>query len=193
MALAEPEVFQPSAAAVVAGPSKTKKNAAMAAAPPLGKSKRQPTSGGTPRFSMSPGMIVLVVLAILIPAAIFWAKTGPMAAMKEWERVRDLAEDNVVSQVTSAIQYQYAEDGFDMKKFQPKALNIVFDSNGMMIRLPDDVHIWGRSTEGEWRGTFHPKTQRFEVDVKIEGADHKVSGSSSETDLSLDLDGKKIR
>src|ERR1039458_5799030 len=116
LSLAEPEVFQPSSAsdAPAASAKTSKKKAAFAAVPPQSKSNRNTGPVAVPRITLSPGIIVLIVLAIIIPAAIYWAEEGPMKAQAQWAKISDTASENIVGQITRAIQHEYKEIGRDM-------------------------------------------------------------------------------
>jgi hypothetical protein len=198
LSLAEPEVFQPAAHADMpaAASAASKKKSNVAATPPSSKSKPKGGPIAVPRITMSPGIIVLIVLAIIIPSGIYWAKEGPMKAQAQWKEISDKADDNIVGQITRAIQHEYKESGRDMTDmtFQPKATNAFFDSMGMMLSLPETVSFQGSSTEGHFSGTFHPHTWRFEADVPLRTSPAllKVTGSASETDQSLDVNGKPV-
>jgi hypothetical protein len=199
LSLAEPEVFQPSSSietsANVSAPKK--KSAAAAAVPPLSKSNRKSGPVAVPRITMSPGIIVLIVLAILIPAGIYWAKEGPMKAQAEWAKMSDTASENIVGQITRAIQEEYKNAGRDLNDmaFRPKATNAFFDTQGMMLSMPETVSFQGSSTEGHFSGKFHPHTWRFEADAPVRTSPTllKITGSASETDQSLDVNGKAVK
>ncbi len=118
-----------------------------------------------------------------------------MKASHQLEKIEPTAEGNIVSQITRAIQHVYA--GFavgdeDTAISRHKALNVVFEDPVIMIHLPESLQIQGRTTEGNYKGQFHPRTMRFEADVPILGQIHKVEGSVTDEDQSLNLDGKKI-
>jgi hypothetical protein len=197
LSLAEPEVFQPTAAAPVAAGSSSKKKSNLPFAPPISKSNRASGPVAVPRVSISPGIVALIVLAIIIPAGIYWAKEGPMKAQAEWQVMSEKASDNITGQITRAIQHQYKEAGRDMTdmSFQPKATNTFFDSMGFMLKTPDIVSFQGSSTEGHFSGKFYPHTWRFEVDVPLRTSPTllHLTGSASETDQSLDIDGKPVK
>ncbi len=198
LGLGAPEVFAPAPRDESAPVKKAKKGSAAAAiaaaAPPQGKNRQAKGPVAVPRFHMSPGMIILVILAILIPAAVFWAEEGPMKANAQWKEISAKAEDNIVGQMTRAIQHKFKEAGYDMTdiKFQPRATNAYFDEPPIMFKLPDSIHVQGDSTEGKFHGEFHPKTWRFEITAPVAGTDHTVTGSASEKDQSLAVDGKPI-
>jgi hypothetical protein len=191
--MVEDEIFQPSSAVPAeAAPKRPAVRTGAAAVPPLSKSKRDTSNKPVPSITVSPKIIVLVVLVILIPSAIYWAKEGPMKAEAEWNEISAKAEDNLVGQITHAIEDHYKSEGVDTLdvKYPHKATSAFFDQQVMMLSLPESVPFQGNSTEGHFTGVFHPRTWRFEAEVPIEGNTHKVEGSAGETDLSLSVDGK---
>ena len=44
---------------------------------------RPQSAAKDPKVTLSPGLKILIALAIIIPAIIIWAKMGPMAAMSK--------------------------------------------------------------------------------------------------------------
>ncbi|MGD0461995.1 MAG: hypothetical protein ABSB74_05870 [Tepidisphaeraceae bacterium] len=144
---------------------------------------------------VNPVIVVLVLLAIGIPTGIFLVEQGPVKARNQLEKIEPTAEGNIASQITRAIQHEYARFAFgdeDMGISRHKALNVVFEDPVIVLHLPESLQIQGRTTEGNYKGQFHPRTMRFEADVPITGGMHKVDGSVSDEDQSLNLDGKKI-
>ncbi|HEY1921467.1 MAG TPA: hypothetical protein VGG44_01780 [Tepidisphaeraceae bacterium] len=147
------------------------------------------------RIHVSPKIVLLVLLAITIPAGIYLINQGPVKARNELAQIEPTAEGNITTQITRAIQYVYAAFAFgddEMGTQRHKSLNVVFEDPVIMMHLPDSLQIQGRTTEGNYKGQFHPRTMRFEADVPIMGTIHKVEGSLSDVDQSLTLDGKKI-
>jgi hypothetical protein len=149
----------------------------------------------TSRIHVNPKIVLLAILAIAIPAGIFLIDQGPVKARDELEKIEPTAEGNITSQITRAIQHVYAGFAFggdDLGISRHKSLNVVFENPVVMMHLPESLQIQGRTTEGNYKGEFHPQTMRFEADVPIMGQTHKVEGSLSDEDQSLNLDGKKI-
>jgi hypothetical protein len=144
---------------------------------------------------VNPVFVVLVLLAIGIPAGIFLVEQGPVKSRDELAKIEPIAEGNITSQITRAIQHQYAGFAFggeDMGISRHKSLNVVFEDPVVMLHLPESLQIQGRTTEGNYKGEFHPQSMRFDADVPIMGRMHKVEGSVTDEDQSLYLDGKKI-
>jgi hypothetical protein len=199
LSLAEPaqaEVFQP--AARTEAPKRPAKTSGIAAAAGIASSRRRDDSAGSsavPHITFSPMVIIFVVLAILIPSAIYYAKEGPMKANADWKKISDIAEDNIDGQITRAMDYEFQHMGFDMTdiKYRPQAKSMFFDEPIFMFRVPESINFQGNSTEGMFHGVFHPHTWRFEVTVPILKSDHKVTGSASETDQTLEVDGAAVK
>jgi hypothetical protein len=151
---------------------------------------------GGVRIHLHPAIIALIVLAIGIPVLIFTIEQGPVKARDQWQKIEPTAEVNVASQITRAIQHVYKQFDIgdeDRDLSRHKALSVAFDEPAIMFRLPDSMQIQGRTTEGNYTGEFHPRSMHFEVNVPIAGSSHKISGSVSDDDRSLDLDGQPIQ
>lgn len=199
LSLAEPaqaEVFQP--AARTAAPKQSAKSSKLAsAAAVVPQSKRDRTGGSSvvPSVTLSPKVIIFIVLLILVPSALYWAKEGPMKANADWKKISDVAEDNIDGQITRAMDYQIKHMGFDLTgiTYLPQAKSMFFDEPLLMFRVPESINFQGNSTEGMFHGVFHPHTWRFEVTVPILKTDHQVTGSASETDQSLEIDGAAVK
>jgi hypothetical protein len=149
----------------------------------------------TAKIHVNPKIVLLAILAIGIPTGIFLVEQGPVKARNELEKIEPTAEGNITSQLTRAIQHVYAGfvfGGDDNGISRHKALNVVFEDPVIMTHLPESLQIQGRTTEGNYKGQFHPQTMRFEANVPIMGRIHQVEGSLSDEDQSLNLDGKKI-
>jgi hypothetical protein len=198
------EVFQPATVGSVprAG-SPQRSTSAATKAPvfpgvPTPKSGRDARTGGgviAPNISVSPMVVILVALAIIIPATIYWAEHGPMEAGRQWKQISGVAEDNIVQQTTRAIQNEYQDsltDAFAGMHVHPKASSMFFDEPAIMWRLPETIRFQVASSEGPFHGDFHPRTYQFEMTGEIAGKSHTITGSASETDQSLTMDGKKI-
>ncbi len=100
-----------------------------------------------------------MLLAIGIPTGIYLIEQGPVKARDDLEKIEPIAEGNITTQITRAIQHEYArfvfsDNGVGLSSY--KALNVVFDDPVIMAHLPDTLLIRGRTTEGFYKGKFHP-------------------------------------
>jgi hypothetical protein len=120
-----------------------------------------------------------------------------MKAAEEWNKISSMAEDNISGQIARSLLTQRAKLGFDVNdvKYMPKTTNFQFDDSKsfMMIKMPTSVPFQGKTTDGNFYGTFYPKTMTFEADVDMMDAKHKLTGSASESDTSLAIDGKAVK
>jgi len=118
-----------------------------------------------------------------------------MKAMEDWRVISNKAVDNITGQMTHAIEYHFKQMGFDITdiKYPHKAISTFFDEKVMLLRLPDSVPFQGTTNVGlPFHGIFHPKTFRFEADLPIGDTTYKVTGSASDEDHSLEVDGTAI-
>lgn len=196
--LAEPEHFTPADPdALAIKPVARSGRSLPSIAPPLGKTERGTGSSRVPSITLSPGIIILIVAAILIPALIFYIKEGPVKAQREWADMKQLASDNISGLVARAINHQYKAMGINMNDPndphpQAQVTNIYFDEPIIMLSLPKSITFQGSTNEGTLRGTFHPRTKRFEADVEIENVTHRVTGSIDPKQNTFTFDGKLI-
>ncbi len=169
---------------------------AVPAYPSFHRPKRGATNKtASPKIHVNSKLVILAILAIAVPTGIYLVDQGPVKARDDLEKIEPTAEGNITSQITRAIQHVYAAFAFaddDLGISRHKSLNVVFENPVIMMHLPESLQIQGRTTEGNYKGEFHPRTMRFEADVPIMGRIHKVEGSLSDEDQSLNLDGKKI-
>jgi hypothetical protein len=186
----------PEAKVTAAAEPPSTRGPALPVYPGFNRRNRGPADkGARVSIHVNPVIVVLVLLAIGIPAGIFLVEQGPIKARDDLAKVEPIAEGNIESQITRAIQHEYAgfvfgdiENGLS----RHKALNVVFDDPVLMLHLPESLQIQGRTTEGNYKGEFHPRTMRFDADVPILGQMHKLEGSVSDEDQTLNLDGQKI-
>lgn len=203
------EVFQPAAAgAAPKGSSSTRRAqrgeasqvVAPGAAAPSKRGGGRERAGGaiTPNISVSPALVALIVCALVIPAVIYWAEHGPMEANRQWKQISGVASENIMGQVQRAIKHDYrdvledADGGGGMMMAHPKTGEAYFDEPAIMFRVPDTIRVHINSSEGMFNGDFHPKTWQFELSGKIAGQNHTLTGSASNEDQTLYMDGKRI-
>jgi hypothetical protein len=119
-------------------------------------SKRPPAQGKAAKFEMSPGIKILLALAIIIPAIIIWAKMGPMAAMSKLDALYDPLDSAIRDTVNHSLQERHRQLGYKMDKPRdiPQVRNVVIDKPVMPFRMPDHIDFQGTSSEGKYWGTY---------------------------------------
>ena len=148
-------------------------------------------------IQISPLYIILAILAVLIPAVLFAIKQGPLRAEREWTDRSRVAEDQIPDQIIRSMKQFYRNSGLlgegdSIMTYRPKIILFSFADPKFMISLPDKVQFFGSGTEGRFEGTFNPQLMQFEANVAIAGTVHKVTGSASEEDNAVQLDGKEV-
>jgi hypothetical protein len=175
---------------------KAPRSSAFDGIPPLRGSGRKQNNAGGGGIHISPGLAAIVALVVIIPTTIFVVKQGPVKANAEWADMHPAAENNIISQLTRALHHEYRVNGLNGVNadvlLHTKATTITFDEPPIMFALPDSMTIQGFTTEGQFRGEFHPRTLTFDADVEVFGAVHKVSGSARDNDQSLQMDGQPV-
>ena len=194
----EPE--EPQIAPSLPEPKKAKapKSSAFDGIPPLRGSGRQQNRGnaGGGGIHISPGLAAIVAVAIIIPTTIYIVKQGPVKANAQWAQIRPDAENNIISQLTRALHHEYRLGSLNGMNadvmLHTKATTVTFDEPPIMFALPESMTIHGYTTDGQFKGEFHPNTLTFDADLEVFGAVHKVSGSTANADQSLQMDGQPV-
>lgn len=145
-----------------AGP--TKFDPAKAAA-----AKKPELKGGV-AISWGPILGILGVLVVVggICAFIF----GPSKVKKEWEAIANQAQEDSQDVIAFGLQsYMSSEGSYDPSKGRamPGTREFRFIFNPMVMSMPKDVPFEGTSTEGNFKGIYHPKTGEVEADVEMGG------------------------
>jgi hypothetical protein len=131
-------------------------------------SKRPPAEGKQSKVELSPGMKILIALAIIIPALIIWAKMGPMAAMAKLDALYEPLDSAIHDTVNRSLQDRHKKAGDKMEKPWeiPQVKNVVIDKPVMPFRMPDHVDFQGTSTEGKYWGTYYVATKKIKAKVE---------------------------
>jgi predicted RNA-binding Zn-ribbon protein involved in translation (DUF1610 family) len=163
------------------------------------------------RLHISPGMIALIVAVIAIPSIIAFWKYGPAAVEDEWEKNLKDSELNVESVVERGLlDYDRIHDPFiadpkfaNMRVGGPRALNVTFFFGPMHITMPEEVGFAGVSSEGAFKGFYHPRSGEVEVDAEIGGMSLStgilvrhgnkwthLTGREKDSHLTVEVDGQ---
>jgi hypothetical protein len=131
-------------------------------------SKRPPAEGKEVKVALSPGIKILIGLAIAIPAVIIWAKLGPMAAMAKLDDLYDPLDSAIRDTVNRSLQARHEKLGYKMDKPReiPQVKNVVIDKPVMPFRMPNHVDFQGTSTEGKYWGTYYVGTKKIKAKIE---------------------------
>lgn len=155
-----------------AGPTMYNPAAAAAA-----KGERQDAAG---KLSISWGPIMLGALVFGIVGVIYLFISGPKKVWNEWEEIGGKAHDDVIDVVSLGLKAHASEMGAynPRKSTGPEAKEVMFFRPGFVMSMPNDVDFRGGSSEGEFKGVYHPKTGEVEADVTVGAQTSLLTGKS---------------
>ena len=164
-----------SGVAMAVGPTTTRfdPNAAAKA-----KAQREKEHGSV---SISWGPIILGVCALLVVGLIVAFITGPKKVWNEWEKIGEQADYNVRDVVTKGLRAYESDLGMynPRKSSGPEAKEVMFYRPSFVMNMPESVDFQGGSTEGPFKGKYHPKTGEVEADVTVGAHTSLLTGKSS--------------
>src|SRR5688572_20912477 len=140
------------------------------------KQQREAAAG---KFSISPSIVLSVIAGVVVIGGIIAFISGPKKVWNQWEALGDNPENDVTSVISYALQCHMSETGeYNPRKGRntPQANEVMFFRPGFVMSMPDDVDFKGKSTEGEFKGIYHPKTGEVEADVETGGTALPVTG-----------------
>lgn len=122
-----------------------------------------------PAISLSPKAIAICCVLVGLPLLIVLVKIGPVRAMDQWRELEPLIDSYTYDIVTKVCRDQYKGVVFDQFVQPPKVTSLIIDGPIMMVTVPREVSIQGRSTEGRFKGTYFTRDRRFEIEIGIAG------------------------
>ena len=151
-------------------------------------------------------LVIGVILALALVGGLVLFKIGPLNAKAKWETMGDKAHDDVIDVVTRGLQsYLSQNGGYNPSKAHatPQARDVTFYWQMFVMNLPEYVEFTGTSTDGEFKGKYHPKTGEIEADVDVGGmglegvgdvrkaSEHiHVTGRVKNGEISAEVNGK---
>jgi hypothetical protein len=164
-----------SGVAMAVGPTATRfdPNAAATA-----KAKRQKEAGSV---SISWGPIILGICALILCGLAVAFITGPKKVWAEWEKIGDQANTDVIDVVSRGLKAHLSEAGaYNPRKASgPEAKEVMFYRPSFVMNMPESIDFQGGSTEGPFKGKYHPKTGEVEADVTVGAHTSLLTGKSS--------------
>ncbi len=184
-------------------PGKTAFNPSAAAA---AKAQREKAAGS---FSISPGIVIAGVAALLLIGSIGMFMAGPMKVEHQWDALGDKPKDDVIDVVSRGLEcYMQGLGLYNPRKARgrPEAKEVMFYRPTFVMSMPDDVEFKGTSSIGPFKGIYHPKTG--EVDASIAdgggqpipgsggkvtaGTTVKITGREKDGKLTQEVNGKSV-
>src|SRR5580658_9715354 len=148
--------------------------AARAATGPGGRRPVAKKPAASPAIYISKGKIVAVVslLVVIILGAMFYY--GPVRVWNQWEDVGPKAQSEVGDVLEFALKAYLSQQGLynpakDRQGPTVDTDNIHFFRPTLVMSMPDSVTFFGKSSQGDFKGHYHPATGEMDVDVAYGG------------------------
>ena len=145
------------------------------------------------RFSVSPGLIIGVGAAVLAIVLISLFLAGPKRVWAQWEAIGDKARYDVIDVVSRGLQAHLSQTGeYNPRKGRntPQAKDVMFFRPSFVMSMPETVDFKGSSSEGPFKGKYHPKTGEVEADVDVGGASIEGLGAVRKGNATLKVTGR---
>src|SRR4051812_41964352 len=146
-------------------------------------------------ITISPMLIVggIVVAGLVVGLILFL--TGPRKVWAQWEELGNTPNDAVESVVDLGLKsYLSQHGGWDPSKpsHQPgvQGDSIMFYRPSFVMSMPETVDFQGASSEGGFKGKYHPKSGEVEADVGIGGMSIAGLGSVKEGKQRITITGR---
>jgi hypothetical protein len=153
------------------------------------------------------GLFVFIGVAIAIIAVVAGIIFGPLRIWRQWEATEPHAQSTVEDVITRGLQSYVSHQGwFDPKKssFNAGVRQMAFTFMPYNLSMPEKVPFAGVSTQGNFTGSFYPKTGEVDVQAEVgartfEGLTQDMSkpagsihitGREPNGQLSVEVDGK---
>jgi len=143
------------------------------AAAPAGGRKPIKKEKASPTVYISTGKIVgLVTLGLLLTLGLMFY-FGPVRVWHQWEDVGPKAHDDVSDVITFGLQAYLSQQGdFDPTDSHGAPSvdgNVSFFRPTLVMSMPEKVRFFGKSSQGDFTGYYHPSNGEIEADVSYGG------------------------
>lgn len=166
-----------------------------------GAAAQKPTGS----FVISPTLITFGSIFLLVAAGVMTFVWGPLRVKSTWEKMeptaRDTSEDVVVRGLDAHLSSNMMIDPTKGREMSGTK-NFMF-TEPFAMTMPEKVKFDGTSTQGMFKGFYHPRTGEVEADVEVGGTvlpsgvtvRHgntiiHVTGRMTDGKLTVEVDGK---
>jgi hypothetical protein len=144
----------------------------VAGTPTVARAPASPQKAA-PAIYISTGKIVgLISLAVLIGLGMMFY-FGPVRVWHQWEDVGSKAKDDVSDVITFGLQAYLSQQGMydpGLDAHGPSVDgNVSFFRPTMVMSMPEKVRFFGKSSQGDFQGWYHPSSGEIEADVNYGG------------------------
>jgi len=145
----------------------------------LGSRPRPVAHGRGGSFHIDAKYVLIVLFFLAFVGCVLFVKMGPMAASEQWKVAQEEGDNAVRSVVTKALQAHLATVGGWMpgeSHYVPAVKSLAWFESAIMIRMPDQVEVHGKTTHGKYQGFYFTRRKEVEIDMDGISGPLKVTG-----------------
>jgi len=127
----------------------------------------------SPAIYISTGKIVALVSVAMVVGLGMMFYFGPMRVWNQWENIGGQARSDVSDVIAFGLQAYLSQNGM----FDPNDIhgapsvdeNVNFFRPTLAMSMPEKVLFFGKSSQGDFKGYYHPSSGDIEADVNYGG------------------------
>jgi len=126
----------------------------------------------SPRFYVSPRMLILGAIAVILPTIFFIWNIGPARVRSEFATRLPVAQNDINDVVDRVLQSYLSHTGeYDPRHPTkiPHAMDVTFVQSPLYFSMPDSIGFAGTSTHGIFHGLYFFQTREVQVEVESNG------------------------
>ena len=140
---------------------------------PGGKAAAKRKVDNTPSVTVSPALIIGVVIVVLVIGTVLALYLGPWTVGKQWEAMSDKANDQVTDVVDFALRaYESQSGSYDAAQSHMVPMHegkASFIPPAMAFSLPKKMVFSGKTNQGNYMGTYDTSTGEINADIETGG------------------------
>jgi hypothetical protein len=140
---------------------------------PGGGAKARQAREAVPAVSVSPAIIIGVVVGISLLIVVLVIYFGPWAVSKKWDAMSGSANTQVTDVMQFALQAYLSQHGmYNAAKSHNVPMvqgDAVFVPPAMVMSLPRKMIFSGKTNQGNYKGTYDTTTGEIEAEIEYGG------------------------
>lgn len=135
--------------------------------PAVAASRRAVSQDQQSSVSVSPTARRLLVSTLSLALLLIAVTRGPVRAMQQWKAMEPRVAEQTCDVVRMALEREIASSPLADARRAPLLTQVTLDPPFVLYQLPAKVSLHGRSTEGQFKGTYFPPECRFELTIGV--------------------------